>query len=192
MSRKKSEFLSAAGKMIEVWQALINAVLDKGGTDKDVRRVFTDKKLADDLANRILTKRIEFPSSKYVARFWPGREVVEDVVPSPNLNIGDFEFIPFLRENENWVSGEEMRKRAVEIKANLGFVDAVHLLRCEEKIPEELRRKFLVFPGTVLRDPDGDLCVVHLNWDRIHWCLNCSILGPGVTWHDDARLARCR
>lgn len=58
MSRKKSEFLSAGCKMIEVWQALINAVLDKGGTDDDVRRIFTDPKLANDLADRIMAKPV--------------------------------------------------------------------------------------------------------------------------------------
>lgn len=53
-NKKKPEFLSALGVMFEIWKAVVDAVLAKGGSDDDLRRVKDDKKLADAIADLIV------------------------------------------------------------------------------------------------------------------------------------------
>ena len=55
MARKKSEFLGAFGIVLEIWKAIVDAVLAKGGTDDDLRRVVTEKGLATKIAEVIMT-----------------------------------------------------------------------------------------------------------------------------------------
>ena len=55
--KKKSEFLSAFGIMFEIVKALIQTLLDRGGTDDDLRRVQSDAALREEIVNLILAKR---------------------------------------------------------------------------------------------------------------------------------------
>lgn len=55
--RQKSEFLSAFGTAMEIFRAITNAVLERGGSDDDIRRVLTSRKLADEIAGLIVNKR---------------------------------------------------------------------------------------------------------------------------------------
>ena len=43
MARPVSQFLKASGKMWEIWQVIVNVVLDLGGSDEDLARLLKDK-----------------------------------------------------------------------------------------------------------------------------------------------------
>ena len=97
--------------------------------------------------------------------------VVEDVSPF-EFKVKDLEFISFLEKGEDYIGGEEMRKRAVGLKANLGLADAKYLLDHKAEIPAKLRgKKYIVLPGTVLRDSNSDLRVPYLGWVGGRWVL---------------------
>lgn len=56
MPRKKSEFLKSFGLVMEIWKAIIEAVLMLGGSDDDLRRIVTQKGLAVEIAKVIMAK----------------------------------------------------------------------------------------------------------------------------------------
>jgi hypothetical protein len=56
MARKKSEFLRSLGITFQIFMALVNEVLDQGGSDDDVRRIETDAALRKELAALIVGK----------------------------------------------------------------------------------------------------------------------------------------
>lgn len=56
MARPKSEFIKAFGKAFEVFQAIINMVLDLGGSDEEVGRLITDKDRVRQIAELIIGK----------------------------------------------------------------------------------------------------------------------------------------
>lgn len=119
-----------------------------------------------------LLKKGKFPSQTLDANLIPnGWEIVEDVEPS-KFQIKDLEMVSFLENGEEYVKGEVLRKRAVGLKANLGLADAKYILDYQAEIPPEFRTKYFVFPGTLLRSPDGDLRVAYLGWDGERWCHN--------------------
>jgi len=66
--KKKSEFLSALGVMLECWKAIVDAVLSLGGGDGDLRRIVTEKGLAMKLAEDIMAS--VKPAVKVVQRTW--------------------------------------------------------------------------------------------------------------------------
>jgi len=51
---KKSEFLSAFGTAFEIWKAITDAVLERGGSDDDIRRILTSEDLLATIANAIV------------------------------------------------------------------------------------------------------------------------------------------
>jgi hypothetical protein len=98
--------------------------------------------------------------------------------------------IPFLKEGEDYINGEEMICRARELNVNYGQEDAEWLLNDQEKIPAELRNFILVFTATVLRRPDGYRHVPCLYWGGLRWDLDFGWLG--LDWDSDFRLAAPR
>lgn len=116
-----------------------------------------------------------------------GWTIVEDtkrkIVP-----IDELELFAFLKKGENWISSEEMRRRAKEAEADFGLDQAEYLLKNQGKIPEEYRPFYLPFPGTVLRTPVGDLHVPCFHWDGDRWNLHFCWLGLG--WNSRVRLLR--
>lgn len=57
MGKKKSEFLASLGVLWEIWKALVNEVLDQGGSDDDLRRIQTDANLRRQIAGIIVGGR---------------------------------------------------------------------------------------------------------------------------------------
>ena len=51
---KKSEFLSAFGTVFQIWKAITDAVLERGGSDDDVRRILTSKKFLATIVDAIM------------------------------------------------------------------------------------------------------------------------------------------
>lgn len=120
----------------------------------------------------------KFPSEIHVADFIPkGWEIVEDVQPS-KFQVKDLEFISFLEKGEEYVKGNVMRQRAVKLEANLGLCDGKYLLEHQDEILAKLRgKKYIVLPGTVLRDSHGDLYVPCLLWRGGRWVLDFDWVG---------------
>jgi len=119
-----------------------------------------------------------------------GWELVEDVSSPAGIVIANLEIVSFLREGEESVSGEVMRKRAVEMGANLGQRHAEFLLEHQEEIPKEFRKFYLVFSGTLWRDASGGLGVPYLHWLGVRWVLGFSWLE--FVWDSGDRLLRLR
>jgi hypothetical protein len=57
MSRKKSEFLGGFGMANEILKAIIDAVLEQGGSDEDLRRIISAPDLAKEIAGLIVQKQ---------------------------------------------------------------------------------------------------------------------------------------
>ena len=111
-------------------------------------------------------------------------EIVEDIEPS-KFQVKDLEFISFLEKGEEFVKGEVMRQRAVKLKANLGLCDGKYLLEHQDEIPAKLRgKKYVVLPGTVLYDSDGNLRVPCLCWDGDRWVLSFGWVGNAFYGRD--------
>jgi len=185
-NNKKSEFLSALGVMFEVWKAVVDAVLAKGGTDDDLRRIKDEPGLAEKLADLIVgAKKAACSFADLIPRGWT---VVEDVAPTA-FDISKLKPVPFLKQGESEISGEEMRKRAVEFNGNLGLADGQRMLAEQDKIPAEFRDYYIVLSGTVLRDSGGSLSVPFLYFNGGRWVLDFCWL-DGV-WGGLGRFARC-
>lgn len=190
---KKSEFLSSFGTAFQAFKAITDAVLAQGGSDDDLRRLISKPSLAQQVAAIIMDKERGgdlFPSQIHAADLIPqGWMVVEDVAPS-KFHVKELEFISFLNQGESSINCEVIRQRAVTLKANLGLVDGKRILAEQDKLPVELRDKYIVLPGTLLRAPDGLLRVAYLFWDGGRWCLSFRWLG--CDWVGHVRLARRR
>ena len=115
------------------------------------------------------------------------KEIVEDVA-STDFNVGDLEFLRFLNDGEPPIAGAIMRQKAVALKANYGLSDAKRLLDHQDEIPTDMRGKYIVFTGTVLRGSGGGLCVACLYWVGGRWCMEFNVLGGD--WHCSGRFPR--
>ncbi len=129
----------------------------------------------------------EFPSSAIAAEY--GYTVVEDVAPVLK-SVGDLELLGFLREGESALPGEEMRKRAVEAKANLGLVDLKFVLAHQAEIPAEMSQFYIIFSGTLLWGSDGGAVVAYLRWRDDRWIVRFD--GVALGWFDSVRFARSK
>ncbi len=183
---KKSEFLKGFGKMFEIVKMLVNAVLDIGGDDSDLERILKDADLRKEIAKLIVgAKSVACSFADLIPEGWT---VVEDVAPS-TFDVSKLKPASFLKQGESSIGGEEMRKRAIEFKGNLGLADGKRLLAEQEKIPAEFRKFYISLPGTVLRASGGGLCVPDLYFDGGRWVLGFSWIDGD--WFDFARFACC-
>lgn len=96
------------------------------------------------------------------------------------------EFVEFLKSGESCVNGDTMRLRAKKLNAHTGQRHAEYLLEHQNRIPKELRGRYLVFPDTVWRDSGGRRRVPCLRWDGGEWCLRWGWLEGD--WDDGVRL----
>ena len=131
-------------------------------------------------------KKEKFSSFVIAAKY--GYTVVEDVEPS-QFKVKNLKFITFLESGESYITGETMRQRAVTLKGNIGLVDGQYLLDHQDEIPKEMRGKYIVFPGTLLRGSGDDLDVAYLSWLGFCWVLSFGWLG--TDWGGSDRFARC-
>lgn len=119
-----------------------------------------------------------------------GSILVEDV-PRHIVSVRNLELVPFLKRGEYYVNSEEMARRArVELDANFGQHDAEWVFAHQHEIPEEFRKFYLVFPGTIWQASSGSRCVPCLNWVGERWCLDLGWLVRG--WFSYSRLVRSR
>lgn len=78
----------------------------------------------------------------------------------------------FLNYDEKSITGSELEKRAGKLGADLGQHTTEWLLDHQNEIPEEWRRYYFVFPGSVWQDSDGGRRVPYLGWYGDRWCLD--------------------
>src|SRR3989344_4584206 len=93
-----------------------------------------------------------------------GWKLVENVTEAMEFKIKDLELVSFLRGGESYINGEEMVRRAKELKINFGQQQAEYLLANQDQIPKEFRKHYLPFPGTVWQGPNGNRFVPYLRW----------------------------
>ena len=101
-----------------------------------------------------------------------------------DVQIGEFnlELVEFFKDEENYIKGTEMEKRAKKLNANLSQRHAEVLLANQDKIPVEFREKyFLVFTGTVWVDGLGHRRVPYLHWHGGQWYLYFRWLDYGFS-----------
>lgn len=107
-----------------------------------------------------------------------GWELVENIAleGEPTMSLDTF-----FAEGESYVVGNTMVERgkegAEEKGALAGQLHAERMLGQQENIPAEWRRFYLVFGGTVWRNPEGNLYVAYLFWYDGEWNLSWSWLG---------------
>jgi len=128
-----------------------------------------------------------FPSATLAADLIPkGWKIIEDVAPS-KFKISDLKLAPFMEEGEDYGYGKPVREYSVGFKDNLGLVDAKFILEHQQEIPAEFQNNYLVFSGTVLRNPDdGSRRVACLCWieESLGWSLYWCWLWLDCFWVD--------
>ena len=119
----------------------------------------------------------------------------QDFISKGNSFVGEKKYQEALAEYEKAAKAEPKNAKATLLiglsYANMGQLDLEYLLDHQEVIPTEWRGKYyLVAPGTVWQDSDGDLCVPYLDWDEDQWILNFD--WRRSDWNGDVRLIRPR
>lgn len=176
------QYFALHGKLHEIDRQL----RQKGGYPYDLDHL--DRALQAIVEGRFETVvKPAFPSEAIAREY--GYTVVEDVEPTLK-SASDLAIVPFLDEGEPPISGEEMRKRAVVRKANLGLVDLKVALDDQAKISAELQPYYIVFSGTLLRSSGGDLCVAYFYWGGARWVVRFDRVVDD--WLGVGRLARCK
>lgn len=108
--------------------------------------------------------------------------VVQDVAPS-QFDISKLKPRSFLKNGEKYISGEEMRKRAVEFKANRGLSDGGRMLAEQDKISVEFLDCYIPLPGTLLCDSIGHLYIPVLYCHGVLWRLGFDFFDND--WDDE-------
>lgn len=188
-----SSLVSGMGIAMGLVTSLVSEVQKRGGTDENIYRLVTPG--GEDVLGKIAELIVGSGKRPFSAQFSrdmtkEGWTLVENVEGLGEVAIADLELVSFVREGEPSVSGEEMRKRAKELNANLGQFAAEYLLEHQNEIPVEWRSSYLVFPRTVWRRRDGFLFVPYLFWSGGRWSLLFSWLED--RWLSGARLVRPR
>ena len=100
-----------------------------------------------------------------------------------NFNLADLQFRSFIKEGDSkYITGEEMRRRAITMKGNLGLADAKNLrdqLNSHPDKRKDLQGKYIVLPDTLLRRSDDALHVACLCWLGGSWEFGFGWLGFG-------------
>jgi len=105
-----------------------------------------------------------------------GWKLIKNTEKPEEIDISSLELIPFLKDKETSIKGEELVKRAKKLKANLGQYHAEYLLEHQEDIPEDWRDYYIVFPGTIWRGSVGFRNVSFLYWGGSDWSLRFAWL----------------
>lgn len=177
----------------KIWDTCNRAVSSKleslRMTSEEVTQVLSNDVIVDKIAELCFSARpgAKSATTPEIAKHIPQEWSVKDDVPLSLSQAQKLEFISFLESGEEYISGgETMCSRAVRLGGNRGLADAVWLIENQHLIPAELRGKYIVLPGTLLRDSDGDLNVPYLRWDDGRWILSFRLLG-GISY-SNARL----
>ncbi|MFA6548068.1 MAG: hypothetical protein WCT11_03960 [Candidatus Magasanikbacteria bacterium] len=128
----------------------------------------------------------EFPCQIHAPELIPDKwEVLEDVEPTVGLDVSQLRFMPVLKDGDpGWINGDTMRGRAVEFKGNFGLSDVPAFLAQQDTIPVDLQGKYILLPGTKLRDSGGGLYIACLGFRGGRWVLDFCYLGNDFFRYD--------
>lgn len=130
------------------------------------------------------------PMPREVLSFIEKGMVIVDDVPKSDFRAEDLEFIQFWIRPEPTVNSVSMRERAVELKGNFGLKDAQRILDYLNYVKaEDLQNRYIILPGTVVRDWEGNLEVPQIIWYG-KWTLSFRSMANGFA--DQDRFARCK
>ncbi len=198
MPMEKSALLSGGGKMWELYQLIINAVLERGGSDEDVERFRKDRRLIGKFADLIVSSTkptivptiIIDPAKPFVREMAreSGWKLKKEIVYEPGAV--KLDFIELLYPGEQAVNGTEMARRADELCAVLGQKHAEAFMTQYECWAPPVGVLYATFPGTVWEGKSGYLYVPCLGWDGRRWHLSFRWLDR--QWHSNDRLSRSR
>lgn len=161
-----------SGQKTQVGKIAMDAITSLDPSFEDAQRLLTDPRLASRLKALYAELMIKgFPSDALAAEH--GFTVLEDnEAVVVGLNVKNLTFKSVLPDGKSWISGDEMRKRAVVLKGNFGLADAPQLLAQQADIPVELRVKYILLPATKLRDSGGSHDIACLFWHDGQWVLD--------------------
>lgn len=108
--------------------------------------------------------------------------VLENVTEPKEILITRLENVSFLRDNEKYIAGKEMRHRAKEMGCNFGLQCADYLLEHQTEIPKKLQNYDLVLPGILLEDSGLNSRVLTLYCAGVRWYPRFTRLDR--TWDD--------
>ncbi len=200
MAKPKSEFLSALGQMFEIWKALADAVLSRGGNDNHLRRIKTDKNLLKKIVDLILetvknifTLRVSSSRStdEVVAAGkydWENNTINSQNFPMRELPEGtvEIEFLEFDYDpTSEQVLAEVERRNKLNTEYTLERPMYEEALFFGEQYPQEQRKHPIVFLHEPWRDSVGGRRVVVLLEDASGRCLS-------LYWFDHGWFRRYR
>lgn len=152
MARKKSEFLSAVGKMFEIWRLIVNEVLELGGGDEHLSNLLVDPTRIHAIA----------------------KVVVFGVVKAENKR--KFLFLP-IPDRSPTTSRDEMIHLYSQLAGREPTeADGRSLLANQHLIPEEYRKQFLCLVITGWCRPNNPDHVAYLTWDNRQWVFSWGSL----------------
>ncbi|MEX0877473.1 MAG: hypothetical protein WDZ40_01255 [Candidatus Spechtbacterales bacterium] len=167
------KYFEADGKLAEIKRQL----RQKGGYPKDIDALISHLQLA--VEGEFTAPRFKRDMSKEA-----GWTLGSDVGFEPAISsVDQLELVQFFNYGEDYISGEELEKRAKKLNANFGHKHAEWLLENQNKIPESWRQTFLPFPGTIWWDLNGNRRVSRLLWAHGLWHLGFSLLDNGFYSH---------
>ena len=176
MARKKSEFVKASGTVFEIIQKLSSAVTNLGGSDDDLRKLLSDKKLRRAVAEMLVGESGDITSlaEMIVAGNY---DWVNDNITEKNFSIDPSRFTT---ENTKVFHFDKSMTTAEVERAirKEGYEPAglEHLLAYGAENPDEQRKHPIVALGACWVDPGGSRHVpclsrygdkrdLDLNWD---------------------------
>lgn len=198
MSKKKSEFLGALGKYMEISKAVLDEVLGLGGSDDDLRRIITDKALRQEIANLIVGEKnsekniftVTVDYDQALAQMikagnynWANDDITSDHFPTVGVGQEECKFV--LVHLDKPVTTKE----ALEEIRRRGLLPAKieHLLAFGAKYPEKQREFLIVELGSVWVDPRGRRRVACLAENVGERELGLSWSVPGGEWPGHCR-----
>jgi hypothetical protein len=195
MSKKKSEFLGALGKYMEISKAVLNEVLGLGGSDDDLRRIITDKALRQEIAKLIVKgKKVEEGIFSVTVNYnqalaqmikagnynWANDDITSEHFPIVGVGEKEYKlvYVHLDRSATTKEVLEEMNRRGLEP------AKIEHLLFFGAKYPEEQRKFPIVELGSDWVHPLGRRLVAYLYVVVGERGLSLDWGDPDVQWGD--------
>jgi|SRR6267378_3944964 len=115
----------------------------------------------------------KFNGKKIPKKFYQipeGWKIIKDA-PFYYFHKNNFKFESILEKGEKSIATKEMLRRATRRKGNVGLSGAQYFLEHQEFLSDVSKDKYLVFPGTLLRDSKGDIRITGLHLIQGKWTL---------------------
>ncbi len=208
MTRQKSEYLKSFGKAFEIFKALADEVLAQSGTDEDVSRILTDRKVRQEMVGLLLKQAKSAAGGvvRIMVRYFTdkGRRTLSEMISDCRLDYVNeditekhfpinkrqngevemkiFHFNRAMESDEVIKEMEERGYRPAELPEGLAYAKVN---------PDEQRKYPIAILGSVWQGWDGDdprvPCLLEWHGYRdlhLHWF--------GDDWDSDGRFLACR